>query len=87
MARRTVSLETGACERLRVAKRPGESFSEDVNRLLQDSVPSFRVLAGVLRPRDADRVRKAVIAMRRREARQERAKLAESRGSPRGRHA
>jgi predicted CopG family antitoxin len=87
MASRTISLEVSAYERLRAAKRPGESFSQTVNRILELSRPSFRALAGILSPREARGVRRAITEMRRQEFRAERAKLAKARSSHRGRHA
>ena len=84
---RTVSLESSAYERLRAAKRRGESFSQTVNRLLEASRPSFRVLAGILTPDEAAQVRRAVRQMRRSEAKAERTNFARLGGSRRGRHA
>jgi predicted CopG family antitoxin len=85
MVSRTVSLERGAYERLRAAKRPGESFSKTVNRLLRDSRPSFRVLAGVLGEVEARGVRQAVLDMRAREAAEEQRRFVSIAGGPRGR--
>lgn len=87
MSSRTVSLEVSAYERLRAAKRPGESFSETINRILLDSRPSFRVLAGVLPPREALAVRRAIAEMRKREMPVEAIKFARHGGHGRGRHA
>jgi len=63
MSSRTVSLERSAYERLLAAKRPGESFSDTVNRILESSRPSFRVLAGILTSGEAARVRNTVREM------------------------
>ena len=82
---RTISLETSAYERLRAAKRPGESFTETVNRLLQDSRPSFRVLAGALTRVDGNEVRRAISAMRANEAVPEQSRLDAMTGGRRGR--
>jgi predicted CopG family antitoxin len=87
MASKTVSLETSAYERLRAAKRPGESFSETINRILKASNPSFRVLAGILTADDAGKIRKAVAAMREKEAPAERVRRARLGGSSGGRNA
>jgi len=73
---RTVSLERSAYERLRAAKRPGESFTVLVNRLLEGSQPSFRSLAGVLSKEDARAVREAIKRMRKAEGRSESERLA-----------
>lgn len=64
MPSKTVSLEESAYEELRAAKAPEESFSDAVHRILADSRPSFRQLAGVLTATEADAVRKAVRRMR-----------------------
>jgi predicted CopG family antitoxin len=85
MVSRTVSLELAAYERLRAAKRPGESFSQTVNRLLKDSRPSFRVLAGALDDIGASEVRRAVREMRASEAPSERARFSSISGGRGGR--
>jgi predicted CopG family antitoxin len=87
MPSRTVSLETSAYERLRAAKRPGESFSDAINRILEDSGPSFRVLAGIFTVDDSRKIRRAIAAMRQREAPAERAWLEKLGGSSGGDHA
>ena len=71
MPSKTVSLEESAYERLKAAKAPDESFSEAVHRILADSRPSFRRLAGVITPTEAEGVRSAVRQMRAQEARAE----------------
>lgn len=68
MPSRTVSLERSSYERLKAAKRPGESFSETVDRLTVADRPSFRWLSGVLSGDDARRIREAVREMRENEA-------------------
>lgn len=75
MPSRTVSLEKSAYERLRAAKRPGESFSVTVNRLLEGSRPTFRSLAGFLSAKEARAVREAVGRMRDLEAVAERERV------------
>ena len=62
---RTISLEQSAYERLAAAKRPGESFSEVVNRLTSRSEPSLLDLVGILPADTADEL-KEVLATRRR---------------------
>ncbi len=86
MTSRTISLEASAYDRLRAAKRPGESFTEVVNRILEISRPSFRVLSGVLSSGDATRVKRAIEKMRAREARAEAERMVTMGGSRRGRH-
>ena len=68
MARRTVSLERSSYERLKAAKRPGESFSGTVNRLTGADYPSFSSLSGVLSGDGALRIREALRKMRDNEA-------------------
>ena len=75
MGSRTVSLENSAYERLKAAKRPGESFSVAVNRILMGTRPSYRSLAGFLTKAEADQVWKAIRRMRAAEAPAERAHL------------
>ena len=87
MPSRTVSLERSAYERLRLAKRPGESFSEVVVRLLGNATPSFSRLAGALSRADAESVREGVREMRALELGAEQARLTSARRRPRGRHA
>lgn len=85
MASRTVSLEAKAYERLRAAKRPGESFSKTVHRLLDRGRPSFRVLAGGLSPAAADAILDSVRKLREADVAAERAALDRWRVD-RGRH-
>ncbi len=68
MPSRTVSLEASAYERLKAAKRPGESFTITVNRILEGSRPTFRSLAGFLSGEEAKQVRGAIKRMRDAEA-------------------
>ncbi|MCI4352603.1 MAG: antitoxin VapB family protein [Thermoplasmata archaeon] len=68
MPSKTVSLEESAYERLKAAKGTDESFSEAVHRILADSRPSFRQLAGALSASEAEEVRAAVRKMRKQEA-------------------
>lgn len=86
MASRTVSLEESAYDRLRHAKRPGESFTETVNRLLEGSKPSFSRLAGALSEEDARRIRDATGRMRALELTAERTRHPQARRSRRGRN-
>ncbi len=82
---RTVSLEKSAYERLRAAKRPGESFSQTVVRILEPSRPSFSKLAGILSAKDARLVKRAVAEMREQERGAEDATSARLTGVRRGR--
>jgi predicted CopG family antitoxin len=72
MGSRTVSLEVSAYDRLKAAKRPGESFSVTINRILEGSRPTYRSLAGFLSRAEAAQVREAIQRMRDAEAPAER---------------
>lgn len=56
MGSRTISLEDSAYHKLRAAKRPGESFSQLVHRLLGGREPSFSEFRGVLDKKAAEEV-------------------------------
>lgn len=64
MPSKTVSLEESAYERLKAAKAHDESFSEAVHRILADSRPSYRHLAGALTSTEAEAIRTAIRRMR-----------------------
>jgi len=56
MGTKTISLEDSACSRLKAVKRPGESFSDAVNRVLGGNEPSlldFRSLPTVVPATDS----------------------------------
>jgi len=81
----TVALERSAYERLKAAKRSGESFSVTIHRILATKRPSFRGLAGTLTARAGENVRKAVSRMRKMEEVAERERREQLRGG-RGSH-
>jgi predicted CopG family antitoxin len=64
MPSKTVSLEESAYARLKAAKAPDGSFSEAIHRLLADSKPSARQLAGLLTSARAMEVKSALRRMR-----------------------
>lgn len=74
-----MSLEDSAYERLKAAKKPGESFSVTINRILEGSRPSYRPLAGFLTRAEAKQVRRAIERMREAEAPAELLRMAEMR--------
>ncbi len=86
MVRRTVSLEETAYEKLRRAKRPGESFTDTANRLLEQSRPSFRSIAGILSREQGARVKQGIAEMRALESQAEKTKWAGYRRTRSGRH-
>jgi len=65
MGSRTISLEDSAYGRLRAAKRPGESFSDVVHRILGSREPSLTHFKGLLDPNAAGELARAVERMRR----------------------
>jgi predicted CopG family antitoxin len=70
-----VSLEASAYERLKSAKDPKESFSEAIHRLLSDSRPSFRQIAGILSSAEAEEISAAVRKMRAQELPSEKTRI------------
>ena len=79
MGSRTVALQDSAYARLRAARRPGESFTDAVNRILEGSRPTFGALVGALSPDEARGVRDAVGRFRQAEASAERKRLSQIR--------
>lgn len=86
MVSRTISLEQSAYNRLKAEKKPGESFSDLVRRMVPGSRPSFRSLAGALSAEEAASLSAAIGEMREAEVTVERAKDRVRRGR-RGDHA
>ena len=64
MGSKTISLEDSAYEKLRAAKRPGESFSDVIRRVLSGREPSFSDFRGLVDRRGARRLGEAVARMR-----------------------
>lgn len=48
MASKTISLDEAAYTKLKAAKRPGESFSDVVHRLVEPDQPSLHEFVGLL---------------------------------------
>jgi len=72
MGSKTISLEDSAYERLLAAKRPGESFSDVVHRVLGGHDPSFLDFQGLVDRKSADRLAEAIAQMRREDIREQR---------------
>jgi len=72
-------LEDSAYEKLRAAKRPGESFSEAVLRLLGDREPSLLDFRGLLDKKTVQGVRDTIARMKEEDLRMIRRKLARGR--------
>ncbi|MFQ5910554.1 MAG: antitoxin VapB family protein [Thermoplasmata archaeon] len=66
MVSKTISLEQSAYERLKAAKRDGESFSDVVHRLLGDN-PSLTEFHGLLAKKAAEEVAETLAQVRREE--------------------
>jgi predicted CopG family antitoxin len=60
----TISLERSAYELLRARKRPDESFSEEVIRLLGEAGPSLRGFLDIVSEEDGNSVADAIDAVR-----------------------
>lgn len=65
MGTKTISLEDSAYSRLKAVKRPGESFSDVVNRVLGAKEPVFLDFRGLLHGRAAEQLADAVERMKR----------------------
>jgi predicted CopG family antitoxin len=85
MASKTISLEKSAYELLREEKRPGESFSDVVNRVLGHKEPSFSDLLGALTPRTRSRVAEVLVDIREQDIEEETRRAARW-GVKHGRH-
>lgn len=72
-------MEDSAYEKLRAAKRPGESFSEAVLRLLGDREPSLLDFRGLLDKKTVQGVRDTIARMKEEDLRMIRRKLARGR--------
>src|SRR5438132_10171308 len=64
MGTKTISLEDSAYSRLKAVKRPGESFSDAVNRVLGANEPSFLDFKGMLNGSAAERLAQTIARMK-----------------------
>ena len=64
MGTKTISLEDSAYVKLKAAKRPGESFSDVVNRILRGREPSLLDLRGLFDRKSVDQLVEAIARMR-----------------------
>lgn len=71
MGSRNVALQEATYERLRAARRPGESFTDAVDRLLEGKEPSLLDFVGLIPKKDADELAKTIDEMRAEDARVE----------------
>ena len=79
MGSKTISLEDSAYEKLKSAKKPGESFSEAIHRLLEGREPSFLDFVGILDRKTAEGVAEVIAQMREEDLRILKRRLARSR--------
>lgn len=86
MSTTTISLERSAYELLRSRKKPGESFSQELHRLLADARPSVKSFLELLPPEAAQEVADTIDLLRAEDLAIARAK-ARRRGGSRGRRA
>lgn len=64
MGTKTISLEDSAYAKLKAAKRPHESFSDVIHRILGNRQPAFSDFRGLLDRRAAEQLAAAVARMR-----------------------
>lgn len=64
MGSKTISLEDSAYQKLKAAKRPGESFSDVVNRILRGREPALSDFRGLLDKEAANELARAISQMR-----------------------
>ena len=72
-------MEDSAYSRLKAVKRPGESFSDVVNRVLGSSEPSFLDFRDLLHGGSGDRLAETVARMKREDIRAQRARIVQKR--------
>jgi predicted CopG family antitoxin len=75
MPRKTISLGYLAYQRLAAAKRPGETFSDVVIRLVDSGRASFRVFDGLLDEKEGVELDKTSKRMRSEDGESERSRL------------
>ncbi len=79
MGTKTISLEDSAYEKLLAAKRPGESFSDVVRRVIGSREPSLLAFSRLLDRAAADEVAASIRRMREEELQVQRRRLASRR--------
>ena len=84
MATTTITLERSAYELLKASKRPGESFSEEVQRLLGSGRPSLSSFLELFSKEDAEAIGSVIGQLRDEDIALERKRLTR-RGDIRGR--
>ncbi len=79
MGTKTISLEDSAYSKLKAAKRPGESFSGVIHRILGARAPSLLEFTRLFDRKAAQEVAQAVARMREEDIAVQRRRLAEGR--------
>jgi predicted CopG family antitoxin len=79
MGTKTISLEDSAYSRLKAVKRPGESFSDAVNRVLGGNEPSFLDFRGMLHSGAAERLAETIARMKVEDIRAQRTRVGSKR--------
>lgn len=79
MGTKTISLEDSAYQTLKAAKRPGESFSDVVRRIVGSREPSLLEFTHLLDARAADAMAAAIARMREEDLEAQRRQLAAGR--------
>ena len=79
MGSKRISLEDSVYNRLRAAKRQGESFSDVVHRLLGGTEPSLSIFRGFLDKKGAEELAEVVARIREEDIEIQRRRLASDR--------
>ena len=79
MGTRTISLEDSAYDKLKAAKRPGESFSDVIQRVIGSREPSLLEFTKLLDQKASADLARAIARMREEDIALQRRKLAEGR--------
>ncbi|MCI4351940.1 MAG: antitoxin VapB family protein [Thermoplasmata archaeon] len=84
MTTTTISLERSAYELLRARKKPDESFSEELHRLLGSASPELKGFLDIVPPEDGPAIADAIETIRAQDFNEERMRAL--RGRPRNGH-
>ena len=79
MGTKTISLEDSAYGKLKAAKRPGESFSDVIHRVIGSREPSLLEFTKLLDRRSSEELARAIARMRDEDIALQRRKLADGR--------
>ncbi len=79
MGTKRISLDDSVYTRLKATKRPGESFSDLVRRLLEGAEPSLSIFRGFLDKEGAEELAEVVARMREEDIETQRRRLASDR--------